>query len=72
MPRFILNRNTQLNGDNEVHNIDAAIHCLPLYLNQIDLGYHSSCYDAVRYAKSIHGNMRINGCAYCANSCHTT
>ncbi len=72
MPNYIINKNTQSNGDNEVHNKDANCGHMPLIENQIDLGWHATCHDAVSYAKSKWANNRINGCYYCANTCHTS
>ncbi len=74
MPQYVLNRNAQSNGDHEVHNktVPCNIYTFPRPENQIDLGYHSNCHDAVAYAKSQHRLARINGCAYCATVCHTS
>lgn len=70
MPQFNLNRNAQANGDHEVH----ASGCVftPALSNQIDLGYHPQCSNAVAEAKRRYPNNRINGCYYCSNPCHTS
>ena len=47
MQKFIINRNTQANGDNEVHNATTGCIYMPKSENQIDLGYHNSCKEAV-------------------------
>jgi len=72
MPTFIVNRNTQSSGDNEVHNTTTGCKEMPAVENQINLGAHLSCHDAVAYAKQQLRNSRINGCFYCCNSCHTS
>lgn len=72
MPNYIINKNTQSNGDNEVHNKDANCGHMPLLENQIALGWHATCHEAVNYAKNKWGNNQINGCYYCVNECHTT
>ncbi len=70
MPRFIVNRNAQSNGDHEVHEVDAGCEHMPLPSNQDDLGYHSSCHGAVAKASETYNN--VNGCYYCCNECHTS
>lgn len=72
MPRFIINKNAQPNGDHEVHNLTDGCAYMPNPENQIDLGYHSNCYGAVAKAKQEWPNARINGCYYCCNECHTS
>ena len=72
MAQFILNRNSQSNGDHEVHNKTDNCSFLPNYENQIDLGYHANCHDAVATARRLYPNWRINGCKHCCNACHTS
>lgn len=72
MHRFIINKNQQSNGDHEVHNATLGCSYMPKPENQIDLGYHSSCYGALIDANSRWPGNRINGCYYCANTCHTS
>jgi hypothetical protein len=72
MPIFILNRNQQANGDHEVHNLTTGCSYMPKPENQINLGQHPSCKEAVAYAKQYWSNVRINGCYYCSYACHTT
>ena len=71
MPQFILNKNQQSNGDYEVHNKTTGCNYLPSVQNQVDLGYHLSCKEAVAYAKSQYPKAKINGCLYCCPTCHT-
>lgn len=70
MPYFYVNRNTQSNGDNEVHETDSYCPKHADYSNRVDLGYHSTCHSAVAEAKSRGYNA--NGCYYCTNTCHTS
>lgn len=72
MPRFIINKNAQTNGDHEVHNTTTGCAYIPDLGNQIDLGVQNSCREAVATAKSYWPTNRINGCYYCCNACHTT
>ena len=72
MPRFIINKIPQANGDHEVHNATTWCKYMPNSENQIDLGIHNSCHDAVAYAKQKWPGNRIDGCFYCANLCHTS
>lgn len=72
MPNFIINKNQQSNGDNEVHNKTNPCNHMPNLENQVPLGDHSSCHGAVATAKQRWPGDRINGCAYCCSECHTT
>lgn len=72
MPRFIVNRQQQPNGDNEVHNETTGCDYMPLPQNREPLGEHNSCREAVALAKGRFSNARINGCFYCCRACHTT
>lgn len=74
MPQYIVNKNSQPNGDNEVHKYPRSLcnkHDYPSPSNQVSLGTHLSCHGAVRRAKEL-GYRRANGCYYCATECHTT
>lgn len=71
MPHYCVNKVAQAgSGDYEVHDLASTKGCLPAVDNRIDLGYHSSCSSAVQAAKSYYS--KVNGCYYCAYSCHTT
>lgn len=72
MPQFILNQNQQDSGDYEVHNKTTGCPRMPLPENQIDLGTHPSCHGAVANAKARWPNLKIDGCYYCCNECHTS
>ena len=66
---FVLNKNAQPTGEHEVHNLDAGCSYLPDHANQLYLGVFTSCHGAVTEARKTYTN--IDGCAYCAASCHT-
>lgn len=72
MPRFLMNKKAQPNGDHEVHNATAGCTHIPSAENQIDLGIHTSCHGAVAEAKGRWPEKRIDGCYYCCKSCHTS
>lgn len=75
MPNFIINKNAQSNGDHEVHNLTNGCDYMPESNNQIMLGFHLSCHEAVSEAKKMWPtdiNNKINGCYYCCNDCHTS
>ena len=72
MPSYIINRNAQPNGDNEVH-VTPQQHgncTYPAPNNQEPLGYHATCHGAV-VAANARGYARANGCYWCARECHT-
>jgi len=73
MPNFIVNENAQSNGDHEVHNTTDGCSYMPKLENQIALGYHSSCHEAVSEAKrtQVWPDSTINGCYYCCTECNT-
>ncbi|MGO2207474.1 MAG: hypothetical protein ACTH4R_13440 [Staphylococcus xylosus] len=61
MPNYIINKNSQRNGDHEVHNTTAGCSYMPNTENQVGLGYHENCQGAVAEAKRKWPNNRING-----------
>lgn len=65
--KYYVNKNSQANGDHEVHTKDCQF--LPNSENRKDLGEFSNCNDAVKEAKKTY--TQVNGCYYCCNSCHT-
>lgn len=71
MPYYCVNKTAQpVTGDHEVHDLASTLNCLPSSANRVDLGYHSSCSGAVAAAKAYYQD--VNGCYWCARSCHTT
>jgi hypothetical protein len=67
MAAYYVNRNAQPNGDHEVHEQGCSF--MPASENRIYLGDFSSCRSAVSKAREHF--TQVNGCYYCANSCHT-
>ena len=67
MATYYVNKNPQSNGDHEVHKSGCGHSPDPQ--NRQSLGDHSSCSSAVRKAKSYYN--QVNGCYYCAETCHT-
>jgi hypothetical protein len=72
MQEYIINNNEQPNGDHEVHNASTGCSFMPNIENQIKLGYHANCHEAVAKAKGAWPTDRINGCYYCCTPCHTS
>lgn len=72
MPQFIFNKRQQSNGDHEVHNTTKGCVFMPSNDNQVFLGTHASCKEAITYAKALYPSFRINGCYFCCNECHTS
>ncbi len=71
MSVFIVNKQSQFNGDHEVHNLTTGCRYMPQSQNRVELGEHPCCYDAVLFAHRNWPQSRINGCYYCCNECHT-
>jgi hypothetical protein len=69
MPYYIVNKREQPNGDHEVHDTTKGCNRMPETQNQLDLGYHSNCRNAVSKAKETY--HQVNGCYYCCEECHT-
>lgn len=70
MPTYCINKNEQTDsGDHEVHDTSTNRWCLPDIDNRRDLGVHSDCQSAVREARNYY--TKVNGCAFCAPTCHT-
>lgn len=68
MANYYVNKNAQSNGDHEVHKQECTF--MPLLENRIFLGDFVTCTSAVTQAR-IHYH-KVNGCYFCAKSCHTT
>ncbi len=70
MAQFIMNKKPQAGGEYQVHNRTTGCAHLPNQEHQVDLGYHPGCQEAVETAKDRWPDKEIDGCYYCANSCH--
>jgi len=69
MPNFCVNKNAQSTGEREVHNLDANCSYLPDFKNRLALGAFSTCKGALTEARKTYND--VDGCAYCAPTCHT-
>ena len=67
MAIYIVNRNTDSNGNHEVHRV-ATCNRLPKPENQRRLGDFPTCHGAVREAKKHYS--KVDGCFYCSSDCH--
>ena len=67
MAYYCVNKNSQANGDHEVHRVGCSFY--PAEQNRVPLGNHQTCYPAVREAKKHYS--QVNGCYYCSRPCHT-
>ena len=67
MAYYCVNKNSQANGDHEVHKVGCSFY--PNEENRVALGNHDSCRTAVTAAKRYY--TQSNGCYYCSNACHT-
>lgn len=67
MAKYYVNKNTQANGDHEVHTTGCS--WLPEVDNRIYLGDFTSCGPAVTKAKETYSQS--NGCYYCSRPCNT-
>ena len=73
MIKYYLNLNTQINGDHEIHKESCLYYYMYKSGNNFELlGNFSNDYDALRYAKSVHPNFKIDGCSYCCPSIHVS
>jgi hypothetical protein len=71
MPTYCVNTKEQSDsGDHEVHDTSSSRWCHPDPANQLSLGYHDGCASAVQDARRYYS--QVNGCAFCAPTCHTT
>ena len=68
MTYYYVNKNSQANGDHEVHAGNCSY--LPLEHNRIYPGNFTTCQEAVREAKKHY--TKSNGCFYCSGACHTS
>jgi hypothetical protein len=64
---YYVNKNSQQNGDHEVHTRDCG--WLPTSASRLYLGDFSTCSEAVRAARQHYS--RCNGCVHCSAACHT-
>ena len=71
MANYYLNLNAQSNGDHEVHKDTCQYYFLYVRGYNFELlGSFYSEIDAVRYARSKHPNLKIDGCKFCCPRAH--
>jgi hypothetical protein len=68
MASYYMNKNSQSNGDNEVHKQGCS--WMPKPENRLYLGDFTSCHGAVAKAKTIDSDA--DGCKHCSPACHTS
>jgi len=67
MNNYYMNKNSQSNGDNEVHKSTCA--WLPHETNRLYLGLFSDCKQAIK--KALAYDKDADGCKHCSPACHT-
>ena len=67
MAIYIVNRDTDINNNHEVHRLYACDH-LPDEKNRRRVGDFDNCQDAVEAAKKLYS--KVDGCWWCSRSCH--
>lgn len=71
MAQFIVTKQKQVSGKYTIHNRTTGCAHLPSQGQQVSLGYYPSCQEALEDALSRWPDKQIDGCYYCANSCHS-
>jgi hypothetical protein len=66
--RYYANRNAQVNGDHEVHEVTCSF--MPTDPHRRYLGDFTGCAEAVIEARKHYA--KANGCYYCSFACHTS
>lgn len=70
MPLYFCNKNEDEKGLHEVHTYDC--HRLPLPVNCIEVGYFSTCHEAILSLENANQGkgFKFDGCYYCSTPCH--
>lgn len=68
MAFYYYNKNTDKNGNHEVHK-DSCSHLI-LVVNKEYIGSFDNCASAIRAVKEKTGKLNFDGCYYCSNACH--
>lgn len=68
MAYYSVNKNTQANGDHEVHKEGCSYYPAPE--NRTGLGHFNSCASAVAEARRYYS--QVDGCYYCSYPCHNS
>lgn len=69
MFNYILNSKAQTTGEHEVHK--EICQYRPHPENIIHIGTYNTCHMAINAAKTRFPGVKIDGCYYCCNECHT-
>lgn len=72
MPYYCVSHRASYNGDHELHDTTpnaCKLDNMPDLEDQLDLGLHANCSDALIEAKKTF--PQANGCEYCCSDCHT-
>lgn len=70
MARYCMNKNSQLNGDHEVHILNGTCDHLPATEKRLQLGEHPTTYSAILKAQQF--DSKADGCFYCCTTRHTS
>lgn len=65
MPDFVMNRNSQSNGQHEVHNLTEGCVHMPKLPNQVKLGNYETSKLAIAKAQSDWPIYKVSACQYC-------
>ncbi|MDG6171509.1 hypothetical protein NGA76_10140 [Lactococcus formosensis] len=70
MPLYLCNKHADNHGLHEVHTSDC--HHLPLPDNRIEVGYFSTCREAIEALENANRGkgFTFDGCYYCSPACH--
>ena len=68
MPIYICNKVTDNNGRHEIHVLNCSRG--PSLPNTIELGWFSSCKEAIQSMKNQNPYHEFDGCYYCSYECH--
>lgn len=67
MATYSINKNSQTNGDHEIHKTGCAFE--PSSMNRVKLGYHPNDFSALQAGRKIYPTA--DECQYCCPSIHT-
>ena len=69
MPEYIYNKNRWDGKFHEVHT--KSCNYKPRLENQVDLGWHPNCKEAIKEAVRRTNEHDFDGCKYCCPDCHS-
>ena len=68
MPNYVYNKNKWDGKYHEVHTTECGYR--PKLENQVSLGWHATCKQAILNAQSLTGQFDFDGCKHCCKECH--